>query len=278
LADSDPSYSLVAPYVYIGDKRTAKDKDLLQSLGITSVVNVTKDIRNYFDMPPFKYLKCPCDDTDVSNLTDHFDKAADFIAEAVSEGHSVLVHCHQGVSRSVSIVLAYLIKKQQMTLKEAYSKVRSARPEAKPKQNFLSQLVKFEQRITVMATNTKKRKSMEETKNSNGKTNNKITKTNENKGNIGPTMPTITSRISPSTLPTLLDQLYLHQFLSVQFYPHQDLLAQLFHPLCLLLLFLLPRLLLLVQYLIQQRRQFPTLLLLLRLRHRLLQNCQASLR
>jgi len=187
LADSDPSYSLVAPYVYIGDKRMAKDKELMQTLGITHIVNVTKDIRNYFDIPPFKYLKCPCDDTDVAMLNDHFDKAADFIAEGVSEGHAVLVHCQQGVSRSTSIVLAYLIKKQNLTLKEAYTKVRAARPEAKPKQNFLSQLIAFEQKIARNAVSTKKRKNETDT---NGTQ--KSIKVNETKGatrTVGPTMP-----------------------------------------------------------------------------------------
>jgi len=143
-----PSYSKVLDNLYIGDKRTAKDKDLLQSLGITYVVNVTKDIRNYFELPPFKYLKCPCDDTDVASLQMYFDKAVDFIEEGRADGHSVLVHCQQGVSRSVSIVLAYLIRTQGLSLKEAYTKVRLVRPEAKPKQNFLSQLFKYENRLT----------------------------------------------------------------------------------------------------------------------------------
>ena len=49
-------------------------------------------------------------DSDQADLSPYFDQCADFIHEALVEGHGVLVHCQQGVSRSASIVLSYLIK------------------------------------------------------------------------------------------------------------------------------------------------------------------------
>ena len=51
----------VVPGLYIGDKRLAANKDVLHALGITHIVNVTHDVRHYFEHEPhsFTYLRCP---------------------------------------------------------------------------------------------------------------------------------------------------------------------------------------------------------------------------
>lgn len=52
----------------------------------------------------------------------------------------ILVHCQVGVSRSATIVLAYLMLKQNMTLAEAIKKVKERRG-IYPNQGFLKQLI-----------------------------------------------------------------------------------------------------------------------------------------
>ena len=63
----------------------------------------------------------------------------------VSEGKVVLVHCIQGISRSVSIVIAYLMVFRRMSLRAAYDLVRSQRPRAHPNPGFILQLLTLEQ-------------------------------------------------------------------------------------------------------------------------------------
>jgi protein-tyrosine phosphatase len=46
-------------------------------------------------------------------IINHFDEAIGWIDERRAEKVNVLVHCHAGVSRSVSIVIAYLIRKHE---------------------------------------------------------------------------------------------------------------------------------------------------------------------
>ena len=55
------SPTAVVAGVYIGDKRLAAAKDVLHALGITHIVNVTHDVRHYFESEPhaFTYLRCP---------------------------------------------------------------------------------------------------------------------------------------------------------------------------------------------------------------------------
>lgn len=64
--------------------------------------------------------------------------------EAHQSGHGVLVHCQAGVSRSATIVIAYLMKHTLMTMTDAYKYVRSRRPVVSPNLNFMGQLLEFE--------------------------------------------------------------------------------------------------------------------------------------
>ena len=57
-------------------------------------------------------------------------QALEIISEAEKGGGKVLVHCHEGKSRSVSVCLAYLISQQRLPLSEALAYVKSKRPQA----------------------------------------------------------------------------------------------------------------------------------------------------
>lgn len=58
----------------------------------------------------------------------------------------VLVHCHVGVSRSATLVLAYLMLKQNLTLVEAICAVKESRGVI-PNRGFLRQLIKLDEQL-----------------------------------------------------------------------------------------------------------------------------------
>uniref|UniRef100_A0A3B3QP52 protein-tyrosine-phosphatase n=1 Tax=Paramormyrops kingsleyae TaxID=1676925 RepID=A0A3B3QP52_9TELE len=64
--------------------------------------------------------------------------------KAHQRGRGVLVHCQAGVSRSATIVIAYLMKHTRMTMMDAYKYVRGRRPVVSPNLNFMGQLLEFE--------------------------------------------------------------------------------------------------------------------------------------
>lgn len=68
-----------------------------------------------------------------------------FIDIAVSDGQNILVHCMAGISRSVSLVVYFLMKKYHLPFNLAYEKVRTLRTIAAPNSSFKSQLIKYEQ-------------------------------------------------------------------------------------------------------------------------------------
>ncbi|MBX9637201.1 MAG: dual specificity protein phosphatase family protein [Nitrosomonas sp.] len=73
----------------------------------------------------------------------HFDVMADFIYSHAKQGHTVLVHCHAGMSRSVTAVLYYMMKyKGYTSVSDALAVIRKSRPVANPNSGFIKKLNK----------------------------------------------------------------------------------------------------------------------------------------
>ena len=83
------------------------------------------------------------------DISQHFEECFDWIEKELQRGHSVLVHCRAGISRSASIVIAYLMKKRQMGFQEAYTFVKAKRNRVEPNFGFKDLLRKYETTIRV---------------------------------------------------------------------------------------------------------------------------------
>lgn len=67
-----------------------------------------------------------------------------FSDEARESGVGVLVHCLAGISRSVTITVAYLMFKEKLSLEAAYEYVRVKKANIAPNFNFMGQLQDFQ--------------------------------------------------------------------------------------------------------------------------------------
>ncbi|RWS20803.1 Dual specificity phosphatase: catalytic domain containing protein-like protein [Leptotrombidium deliense] len=83
-------------------------------------------------------------DDSQTQLSQYFEDTGLFIHNALKHNKSILVHCFAGISRSVSIVVAYLIKYQQLSFIDALQFVKSKRNCAKPNSSFMLQLAKYD--------------------------------------------------------------------------------------------------------------------------------------
>lgn len=85
-------------------------------------------------------------DKNDAKLWMYLDAGADWIHSSLTNDSSanVLVHCNWGKSRSVAIVLAYLMKINGMSLDEALAYIRSKRCIAQPNEGFMRQLKAYE--------------------------------------------------------------------------------------------------------------------------------------
>lgn len=78
-----------------------------------------------------------------ANLVSAFDVATAWIHNALENQGAVLVHCAAGISRSVTVVCAYLLRyhgDRFHSAEMAVSHVQKARPWASPNHGFLKQL------------------------------------------------------------------------------------------------------------------------------------------
>lgn len=53
-------------------------------------------------------------------IAKYFQLTFAFIEEARAQNHKVLVHCRRGISRSATIVLAYVMRLERKTFDEAF--------------------------------------------------------------------------------------------------------------------------------------------------------------
>jgi protein-tyrosine phosphatase len=73
--------------------------------------------------PGIRHLRILISDDPAENIRCFFESASSFIASELPKTH-VLVHCKAGVSRSASIVAAFLIRYRSMTLEKALEHLR----------------------------------------------------------------------------------------------------------------------------------------------------------
>ncbi|XP_072801903.1 dual specificity protein phosphatase 22 isoform X4 [Vicugna pacos] len=91
-----------------------------------------------------KYLCIPAADSPSQNLTRHFRESIKFIHECRLGGEGCLVHCLAGVSRSVTLVVAYIMTVTDFGWEDALHTVRAGRSCANPNLGFQRQLQEFE--------------------------------------------------------------------------------------------------------------------------------------
>ncbi|XP_024536851.1 dual specificity protein phosphatase 1B [Selaginella moellendorffii] len=97
----------------------------------------------------------PVEDSHDENLLEHLEDALKFIDEGVNKG-IVLVHCGGGISRSASVVIAYLMWKEKLSASEALASLRKCSPTVKPNSGFMKQLQVFESSGCVVRVHGKK--------------------------------------------------------------------------------------------------------------------------
>ena len=156
MAGKDKSPCQVLEGLFIGPIGAARNLKALRKRGITHILNVSPIVPCYFRDNPegaFTYHLVPIYDDSSVDLLPHLEEAVDFIAAGRKAG-GVLVHCYAGQSRSASFVIAYLLAKEHMSLAQAWTTVRKARPCVHPNQGFLRQLAEYEQSL-LLTTPTK---------------------------------------------------------------------------------------------------------------------------
>lgn len=114
----------------------ASTEQVLENLKISSIINVTKSNPNVFENRKenlkISYLRCPIDDSSNCDILQFFSTTSEWIDKCEKQGSKILVHCDRGVSRSCTIVTAYLMWKFHKNMKDALNYVKERRSIVQP--------------------------------------------------------------------------------------------------------------------------------------------------
>lgn len=121
----------IIPRLYIGSKKEAYSPRWIRDHDIVLIVNCTQ----HLEMPfagTIRSLRVPLDDHPSHNsrfLLYHHDACKSISDVLRGPRGNVLVHCHMGVSRSSSVVAAYLMMEYRMSFVQCLNLIRSKKPE-----------------------------------------------------------------------------------------------------------------------------------------------------
>jgi protein-tyrosine phosphatase len=138
--------------VFLGNEDNARDLGLLTSYAITHVISLTQSV---YHPNKFSYYPINIDDSPVANIYQYFEPCVEFINSVLdakkdtAEGQNILVHCAAGVSRSASIVIAYIMSAQRVDYETALALVRADRHFICPNEGFVLQLRQWQMALGI---------------------------------------------------------------------------------------------------------------------------------
>ncbi len=141
----------IIPGLYISDLAFAENPACLSSHRITHILSALPDAiyvppaTLLHPHPPPVRLQVRVEDFPFAELAAHLPQTTAWIGDALSRDPNsrVLVHCVEGISRSVSVVAAYLMAHFGWTPNEALKFIKNKRRVAEPNFGFVQQLHEY---------------------------------------------------------------------------------------------------------------------------------------
>lgn len=154
-----PDYSIIKNGIFIGNVHSVignystNDDDILSEINIKVVISALteEEYEDYMigeqDFHNIEWIRLVIDDDKDEKISQYFFEVHNIINKALAENKNVIVHCAAGISRSSSLVIAYLMIENRWSYEEAYNYVRSKRSIINPNIGFVKQLKALEYRL-----------------------------------------------------------------------------------------------------------------------------------
>jgi protein-tyrosine phosphatase len=126
--------------LYLGDMFDANDAATIKYRNISCIICVAERLKIMNTNPSVKVYNYELSDDYNCNISLYFDE----IGEKIKDENTVLVNCVAGVSRSATIVIAYIMKYYNLDLKSAFDLVRKRRNRICPNKKFMECLLDYE--------------------------------------------------------------------------------------------------------------------------------------
>lgn len=151
----EPLLSRILDFLFLSSRIPTANKDLLRHYGVTHILNCAGDhCTNHFP-DDFNYKTYYISDSSGEDITCLFYETIDFIEDARQHGGKVLIHCSQGVSRSSSFVIVYLMWQFRWDFNKAHEWVRTIRFISNPNPGFTGQLMHWHKRYSQLPSRSR---------------------------------------------------------------------------------------------------------------------------
>lgn len=134
----------ICEYLYLGDKECSQNYEILNNHKISNIINLSNS-KEYIKYDSIKYNDIEIEDNKEVKIINYFEECINLIKDSILQKKNILVHCMNGVSRSVTIIIVYLIN-EGYSLEEALIYVKKNREQqyTQPNIGFFKQLLEFE--------------------------------------------------------------------------------------------------------------------------------------
>jgi len=140
--------SEIKPWLFLGGQEIAKQKDYLKGKGITHILNCASHVCENYNEGEFTYVR-PIDLSDSCT-----EEIGNFLFQAIAEIEEVrlnqgkiFVHCQKGISRSATLVIAYLMWFDDVDEIAAFQMAKKIRNIVNPNFGFFAELKRFRKRL-----------------------------------------------------------------------------------------------------------------------------------
>ncbi|RAL04148.1 uncharacterized protein BO80DRAFT_348032 [Aspergillus ibericus CBS 121593] len=165
----------IVPGLFLGNVKASYDREMLQENCINAIVSLTdarwvwwNSATREAGIPEDRHKWVQCADSSTQDLLAHMSDICDFIDQMASpalqssstlpvkhehelsgnprDAHpgAVFIHCDLGISRSPTIIIAYLMRKYRAKREEVFTYIQF-KQKVKPNANFIRQLEVWEQ-------------------------------------------------------------------------------------------------------------------------------------
>jgi hypothetical protein len=159
LARFSNTASELLPWLYLSGELPSCNEEIIQRLDIRVIINCAGEVvPNAFENNlnqggrQVSYLTLCLRDGPFEDVFSLFYRVIRAIESARRDGGAALIHCHQGVSRSATFAIAYLMWAGGLSFSSAYNYTRSVREVVSPNAGFLCQLVEWEAFLRSLST------------------------------------------------------------------------------------------------------------------------------
>lgn len=131
---------IIPGFLYLGNWQQGNAQYVQKDLKIKAHINCCVEAETFFPEAGPQLLHIQCDDSNDAELQSKFEMACKFIDNQQANKNAVLVFSNLGISRSVAIVIAYMIYHKNFSDQEAFNHVRKCCNAVQPNQAFMKQL------------------------------------------------------------------------------------------------------------------------------------------